>query len=128
MIGEHHEVVWPAGYLSQPLQPFEQFIQTLQDPQGILARNPGVMGDLIVANEGCIHGRKGADHIPYQSEDAQLPQDCSGHGPDEWIESETVDARPLAPGRLNESLNYLLYKVKQEDPCRPGQHIGIGKE
>ena len=75
MVGEDDDLVRPGRVPPRALNPPELLVELAQRLEGVGALQPGVVGDLVVAREGRVHGGAPAHHVGQDAEHDQVTHD-----------------------------------------------------
>src|SRR5215210_932177 len=94
VVGEDDDVVRPGRVAACPLDHAEALIELAQRLERVLALEPGVMRDLVVAGEGRVYGRGAARHVLEDGMDDEVADEHAHPGSDQGIAAPTLPARP----------------------------------
>ena len=72
MVGEHDEVVRARRLKHGALQPLELRVEQVEHGEGIRLGDAGMVGDLVVADEGRVRDRHALDDVREQRRDVEV--------------------------------------------------------
>ena len=105
VVGEHDELVWSRRELGDALESRELLIEPAQHVERVAAFDPGVVGDLVVADERGVAGRHALEHVADQREDVEVAHHDGHAHAQQRVDAAAIDARlnvelPLAAASI----------------------------
>ena len=126
VVGEHDEVVRARRLLDRALEPGELRVVLPQDRERVGLLDPGVVGDLVVADEGRVDDGDALDDVAHQAGDVQVAHDDRDRAAHPRVEAAAVDVLRAGPA-LAAGGPPLQEHVPEVEGDRPGEPVGVGE-
>ncbi len=130
VIGQQDDVVGTRRMTRGALQTGELSVQFAQHVVGVLRLDAGVMGHLVIPNEGRIGRRHSGEHVADEGMDVQLAHDDGGKGSQHRVDATALlpvhdgrDSPAPSPAELPLLQEYVPHRQQQ----RPAEVVRIGK-